>query len=63
MVWFHEEKRKKMEAHVIFLQPFTVCSSYKRKFVVYLLVDKETNGSYLFANGLYGLAHLWVYII
>jgi hypothetical protein len=63
MVWIQEEKRKKMEAHILFLQLFTVCSSCKQKFVVYLLVDKETYGSYLFANGLYGLAHLWVYII
>jgi hypothetical protein len=43
------------------LHPFTVCSSCKRKFVVCLFVDKETNGSYPFANGLDGLngfAHL-----
>jgi hypothetical protein len=41
-----------------FLNPFTVCSSYKRKFVICPFVDEETNGSYLFANGLNGLAHI-----
>ncbi len=32
-----------MEAQVIFLNPFTVCSSCKREFVVFPFVDKETN--------------------
>jgi hypothetical protein len=47
----------------IFLHPFTICSSYKQKIVVGPFVDKETDGSYLFANGLNGLnglAHLWM---
>ncbi len=51
----------KMEAQAIFLNPFTVCSSCKRKlrkFVLYPFVYKETNGSYTFANGLNRLAHL-----
>ncbi len=51
---------------VIFLNPFTICSSCKWKFVVCPFVDKETNGSYLFANGLKalnGLADLCRYII
>ncbi len=36
----------------IFLNPFTICSSCKRKFVVRLFVYEETNGSYPFENGL-----------
>jgi hypothetical protein len=43
---------KTMEAQVFFLNPFTICSSYKQKFVICPFVDEETNGSYLFANGL-----------
>jgi hypothetical protein len=42
----------------IFLDPFTICSSFKRKFVVSLFVDKEIIGSHPFANGLNGLTHL-----
>jgi hypothetical protein len=38
-----------------FLNLFTVCSMCKRKFVVCLFVDKETNRSYPLANGLNGL--------
>ncbi len=37
---------------------FTVCSLRKRKFVVCPFVYGETNGSYLLANGLKGLALL-----
>jgi hypothetical protein len=40
------------EAQVIFLNPFTICPSCKRKFVVCSFVDEEKNGSYPFANGL-----------
>jgi hypothetical protein len=40
-----------------FLNPFTVCSSCKRKFVVCPFVDEETSGSYPFANG---LGYLWL---
>jgi hypothetical protein len=47
------------EVKAIILNPFTVCSSCKRMFVVFLFANKETNGSYLFENGLSGLAHLW----
>jgi hypothetical protein len=53
----------KAEAQAIFLNPFTVCSSCKRIFVVCPFVDEETNWSYLFTNrlnGLNGLAHLCV---
>jgi hypothetical protein len=49
------------ETLAIFLKPFTVCSSCKRKFVVCPFIDEETNGSYPFANklnGLSGLVHL-----
>ncbi len=35
-----------------FLNPFTACSSCKWKFVICPFVDKETNGSYLFVNGI-----------
>ncbi len=48
MLWF----RWKMEAQAIFLNPLTVCSSSKRKFVIFPYVYKETNGNYPFANGL-----------
>jgi hypothetical protein len=53
-------EKGKTEARAIFLCPFTVCSSSKRKFVVCLFVDEETNGSYPFANGLNRLGHLWL---
>ncbi len=46
------------EDQAIFLNPFTVCSSCKRKFVVCSCVDEEKNGSYPFANGLNGLTGL-----
>jgi hypothetical protein len=42
--------KRKTEAQPIFLIPFTVCSSCKRKFVVSLFVDEDTNRSYPFAN-------------
>jgi hypothetical protein len=42
----------KTKAKAIFLNLFTFCSSCKRKFVVCLFVDEETNGRYPFANGL-----------
>jgi hypothetical protein len=41
-----------MEAQAIFLNPFTVCSSFKRKFVVCSFVAEETDGNYPFAKGL-----------
>ncbi len=41
--------KRKTEAQTIFLNPFTVCSSCKRKFVFV----------YPFASGLNGFAHLW----
>ncbi len=56
-------RKQKMEAHVIFLNPLTVCSSCKQKFVVCPIVEEETNRSYLIAtglNGVNGLAHLCV---
>jgi hypothetical protein len=46
-------KKWKTEAQAIFLNPFTICISCKLK-----IVDKETNGSYPFANGLNGLNRL-----
>ncbi len=51
----------------IFLNPFTICSAYKRKFVGCPFVYEETNRSHPFANvlnGLNGLAHLcliWIF--
>ncbi len=44
-----------MEAQAIFPNLFTICCC---SFVVRPFVDEETNGSYPFANGLNGLAHL-----
>jgi hypothetical protein len=60
--WRHQTEKGKIKAQVIFLNTFTVCSSRKKKFVACVFVDKETNGSYPFANkqnGLNRLAHLW----
>ncbi len=37
--------KRKTEAQAIFLNPLTVGVSCKRKFVVYLFVDEETNAS------------------
>jgi hypothetical protein len=48
-------RKRKMKAQSDFLNPFTVCSSCKQKFVVCPFVDEETNTSYPFANG---FAHL-----
>jgi hypothetical protein len=45
-------------AQAIFLNPFTVCSLCKQKLVVRPFVDEETNGSYLFSNGLKSLNRL-----
>jgi hypothetical protein len=50
--------KQKTEVQVIFLSPFTICSSCKRKYVVCLFVDEETNGSYPFANEISGLNRL-----
>ncbi len=43
-----------------FLIRFTVCSSCERKFVVCLLVDEETNRSFLFANGTKRTKQTWL---
>ncbi len=56
--WTLRHGKRKTEIQAIFLNPFTVGSSCKRKFVVCPFVDEEPNGTYLFANGLNGLAHL-----
>jgi hypothetical protein len=57
-------EKGKTEAPAIFHNLFTVCSSCKRKFVICLFVDEETNESYQLANrlnilsGLNRLAHI-----
>jgi hypothetical protein len=53
--------KRKREALAILSNLLTVGASRKRKFVVYPFVDEETNGSYLFANGLNGLKELVLY--
>jgi hypothetical protein len=57
--------KRKNEAHTIFLNPFTVCSSFKRKFVICrLFTKKQTQDK--FANGLNrlnGHAHLCLSVI
>jgi hypothetical protein len=59
MLTFYETKIKwKMEVQEIFLNPFTICSLSKWKFIVCSIVDKETNRCYPFANGLNRLSHL-----
>jgi hypothetical protein len=55
----HRDIRQKTEVHSSFLNLFTICSVWKRKFVVCLFVDNETKGSYLFSNRPDGRAHLW----
>jgi hypothetical protein len=53
-------------AQAIFLNPFDVCSSCKRKLVVYPFAGTKTNGIYMFANGLNrlnGLDHLCCLIL
>jgi hypothetical protein len=61
---FYEKIKQKKEAQAVFLHPFTVFSLCKRKCVVCQFVDKkQTNGSYPFANGLNGLAHLFYLFI
>jgi hypothetical protein len=58
--WKHVEIETSTEnGSPVFLNPFTVCLSYKWKFVLCPFVDEETYGSYPFANGLKGHAHLW----
>ncbi len=34
--------QRKTEAHAVFLNPFTVCSSWTLMFVVFPFVDEET---------------------
>jgi hypothetical protein len=48
-------RKKKTEDQAISHNPFSICSSFKRKFVVCQSGDKETNRCYPFANGLNGL--------
>ncbi len=55
----HRDIRQKTEVHSSFFNLFTICSVWKRKFVVCLFVDNETKGSYLFSNRPDGRAHLW----
>ncbi len=50
-----------MEPQAIFLNPFTICSSCKWKFVIRPLVYEERNGSYPFANGPNRRAHLCLF--
>ncbi len=61
----HEDIKRKTEGQEIFLNPFTLGSSCKRKFFVCPFVDEELKGSYLVVNvlnRLNGLAHLCLYI-
>jgi hypothetical protein len=51
-----------MQTLAIFLNPFTVCSSCNRKFVICPFVDEEKNGHYPFANGLNKLTHPCLFI-
>ncbi len=44
----HSKRKWKTEAQAIFLNPFIVSLSCKRKFVVCPFVYEETNGSYPF---------------
>jgi hypothetical protein len=61
--WRHQTENG---SRTIFLNPFTVCSSFSNgslSFVCLMtFIDEETNGSYLFADGLNGLACLYMYV-
>jgi hypothetical protein len=46
------KRNTETEAQLIFLHRFTICSSYKWKFVIFPFVDEETNRSYPFGNRL-----------
>jgi hypothetical protein len=50
--WTHRygdiKRKMETEAQPIFFHPFTVCSSFKQKYVICLFVDKEMNRSYSF---------------
>jgi hypothetical protein len=56
--WRRGDITRKKETQAIFLNPFTVCSSWKRKFIVCPFVDEESNGRNLLTNGLNRLVHL-----
>jgi hypothetical protein len=62
------EGKFKTKSQMIFLNPFTTCSSCEQKFAVCPFVGEETNGIYLFANmlnrlkRLYGLALHCVFV-
>ncbi len=56
----HGDIKRKTDAQAIFLIPFTVGSSCKRKLTVCPVFDEDTNGSYPLSNGLTGRAHLRV---
>ncbi len=63
--WRHQTEKGKRKPRRFSLICVTICSPCKRKFVVCLFVNEETNASYPFANGLNGLnglAHPWAYI-
>jgi hypothetical protein len=51
--WRHGKIKQKTEAQAIFLNPFTVCSSCKRKLPICPLVAEVKNGSNPFAKGLW----------
>ncbi len=46
--------KRKTGDQTIFLNPFTVCSSSKQKFVIWPFVNVETDRSFPFVNGLNG---------
>ncbi len=55
------KEKQKTEAQAIFLNPFSVCFLCKRKFVICLFADEETNKSFPFAKGLNGMKELPFY--
>jgi hypothetical protein len=59
----HGDIKRKTEAQVVFLHPFTICLLCIQKVVVCPFVDEETNRSYPFAKGLNGLAQLVTFIV
>jgi hypothetical protein len=61
--WNKKKIKQCTAAQAIFLNPFTLCLSFQRKFVVCPFVYKETNSPFAkkglnALNGLNGLAHL-----
>jgi hypothetical protein len=57
------DRKRKRKASAVFLYLLLFCPLCEWKFVDCPFVDKETNGSYPFANGLNRLVHLCIVVV